>query len=500
MQHLTRRLNSLLCSDKFFIFVVVLLAFQAIWIALSAQYPMAFDENFHFGIIKLYADQWSPFYTQAPAGSGVFGALTRDPSYFYHYLMSFPYRLIALSTNNEVHQIISLRFINITLFAAGLVVFRHLLLQFGISRRLINFSLLMLIVVPVVPFLAAHINYDNLLFLLIPATISLAVTCGRVLQRDGTLPAVPFLTLIILSLLTTLVKYVFLPMLLAIGLYLLVIFLRQSEKRQLFGNFFQSFARLRPLIQAGLIIGLVVSGGLFIERDITNIVKYHNPSPSCTKVESIDHCMQFGPWARNYGLAQRMQSGVTTRPNPNPLSFAVDWAHDLLYRLYFAVNYDYSTKPPLLIPYRAAAIVGFFGIIFFCFWGTSILRRNQSLILPLLASLLYAAALFYTNYTDYLKYGERVALNGRYFIPLLPFIFIFIGLAYGRFFTLISQPWQRYTKTTLTLVALLIITQGGGILTFIAESEPDWYWQDKHVIAFNQEAQKVVTSFIIGLH
>jgi hypothetical protein len=499
MQNVIRKFNHLLSSDKFFVFTVILLIIQAAWIALSAQYPLAFDENFHFGIIKLYAEQWGPFLAHMP-DTGAYGALTRDPSYLYHYLVSFPYRLIALLTHNEVHQIITLRFLNIALFAAGLVAFRHLLLKLGITRRLTNFSLLMLIVVPVVPFLAAHINYDNLLFLLIPITISLAVTCGRALRQGGSLPVVPFLALVILSLLTTLVKYVFLPILLAIGLYLIIVFWRQPEKKRLLECFFQAFARLRPLIQIGLVVGLVISGSLFVERDVVNVIKYHNIAPPCSKVRSIDYCEQYGPWARNHFLTQQRKSRVIADPDPNPFSFGEEWAHDLLYRLYFAINYDYSTKPPLLVPYRVAFGVGLFGILFLCFWIRRILRRYKDLILPLAATVLYAAALFYTNYSDYLKYGERVAINGRYFIPLLPFIFVVIGLAYRNFFTLLLPSWRRYVKGALALTVLFMIMQGGGILTFIAESEPDWYWQDKTVVNVNQAAQRVVTSFIVGLH
>lgn len=499
MRRVLRTLASLLASNKFFAFIVGLLIFQAVWIALSAQYPLAFDEDFHFGIIKIYSHQWSPFLHTSP-DTGTFGALTRDPSYLYHYLMSFPYRFIALFTQNEVHQIILLRFINIALFSAGLVAFRHLLLQLNITHRLTNFSLFMLVLVPVVPFLAAHINYDNLLFLLIPIVLSLTVTCGRTLQRENHLPVIQLFLLAILSLLTILVKYVFLPILLAVCLYLLVIFWRSADKKTVLRRFAGSFMKLSPALKLSLIVGLVIAGSLFVERDVVNVIEYGKITPPCSKVESIQYCSQYGPWARDHFLTQQIANGNAAKPRPNPFIFAEEWAHDLLYRLYFAINYDYSTKPPLLVPYRVAAGIGFFGLLFLCFWGRRILRQHKGFIMPLAAVLIYAAALFYTNYTDYLKYGERVAINGRYFIPLLPFIFVVIGLAYQYFFTLLRQPWRHYTKLTLAVIVLTSIIQGSGLLTFIAESEPNWYWQDKTVIAVNQTAQKAIVPLIFGLH
>lgn len=492
-------MSIILASNKFLIFVVGLLVFQAAWIALSAQYPLAFDENFHFGVIKLYSQQWGPFFSSTPSGAAAFGALTRDPSYFYHYLMSFPYRLIALFVQNEVHQIITLRFINIGLFSAGLVAFWRLLLGLRLPKKLVNFSLFMLVLVPIVPFLAATINYDNLLFLLLPITLMLAITCGRMLRLQGELPAGRLLLLVIMSLLISLVKFVFLPILLVIFVYLLAIFLRQPHKKRIALTARRSFIALPVKVKVVLLLGLVMASALFLERFAVNIIEYGNVTPPCSKVESVEYCSQYGPWARDQYLAQQAKA-QNLKPDPNPINFFVNWAHDLLYRLYFAINYDYATQPPLFIPYRLAFVVGSLGLLFLLVWGRSIFTRQKELLLPLGAGLLYTSALFYINYTDYLKYGERVAVNGRYFIPLLPFIFVFIGLAYGRFFGLIKSSKRVYATSFAVLLAVLLALQGGGILTFIVESSPNWYWQDTAVIRINQAAQKFVSLFILGPH
>lgn len=498
MKKINLAFGNFIASDKFFVFIVLLLFFQAAWIALSAQYPLAFDENFHFGIIKLYSQQWEPFFSSTPSGAAAFGALTRDPSYFYHYLMSFPYRLIALFINNEVHQIIVLRFINIGLFSAGLVAFRHLLLSFGITKKLINFSLLMLVLVPVVPFLAATINYDNLLFLLLPLAILLAIKCTKQLKLSGQLPIALFVSLIIISLFISLVKFVFLPILLVIFTYLLVIFVKQKQKKQLLQKSFKSFKRTSLLVKVILLVGLTVMSGLFLERFAGNIIEYGTITPACSKVESIEYCSQYGPWARDQYLAEQAKS-QNIKPDPNPINFFGNWAHDLLYRLFFAINYDYTTEPPLFIPYRLAFLVGAGGILLFIYWCRSIFRVHKELLLPLGASLLYIASLFYINYTDYLKYGERVAVNGRYFIPLLPFIFVFIGLAYSRFFASLKKPYGAYLKLGMAIAVILLMLQGGGILTFIVESSSSWYWQDPGVIKINLTVHEFVSRFIFGL-
>src|SRR5665811_2105922 len=158
----SRRVVALVASHKFFWAVVALLVLQAAWIALSGRYPMAFDEDFHLGIIKLYAHHLSPIWSGQPPNYDTFGAVTRDPSYLYQYLMSFPYRLISLFTRDQTIQVLSLRAINIGLFAWGLTLYRRLLLRTGASKAIVHACLLIFVLIPIAPFLAAQINYDNL--------------------------------------------------------------------------------------------------------------------------------------------------------------------------------------------------------------------------------------------------------------------------------------------------------------------------------------------------
>src|SRR5690348_2593324 len=96
-------------SKRFFYGVMAFFVAESLWIVFSARYPLAFDEEFHFGLIQLHASQWLPFFTSQPPHADAYGSVVRDPSYLYHFLMSVPYRLIRLVTINEVAQIIVLR-------------------------------------------------------------------------------------------------------------------------------------------------------------------------------------------------------------------------------------------------------------------------------------------------------------------------------------------------------------------------------------------------------
>src|SRR4051812_29328265 len=99
-----KQIYYLLSRKSFFWAILALFVLQSAWIALSGRYPMAFDEDFHLGIIRLFAHHASPFWSTQPAGADAFGAVARDPSYLYQWLMSFPYRLISAITGDQTIQ------------------------------------------------------------------------------------------------------------------------------------------------------------------------------------------------------------------------------------------------------------------------------------------------------------------------------------------------------------------------------------------------------------
>src|SRR6185369_13463896 len=55
LQRIARMLTTLLSSRRFGVGVLAFFVFEALWVTFSALYPMAFDEDFHFGLIKLYS-------------------------------------------------------------------------------------------------------------------------------------------------------------------------------------------------------------------------------------------------------------------------------------------------------------------------------------------------------------------------------------------------------------------------------------------------------------
>lgn len=342
---------SIVSSDKFFGSIILLFVVQALWIVFSGRYPMAFDEDFHVGIIKLYAHHISPFWSGQPEGADAFGAIARDPSYLYHLLMSLPYRLVAAISGSPMVQVISLRIINVGLFSAGLVLFRKLLLKTGTSRAIAHLALLVLVLVPVSPLLAAQINYDNLLMPLTALALMAALNVYRGMAKKSLgLPAL--FVWLILCLATSLVKYAFIPIFAATVVFVLV---AAMTKYRNFSGAWRAFANgwhyAGKKLMVLLVILLLLSGGLFVERYGINTVRYHNPIVDCGPVLGYEHCKHYPPWIRNYRMAHSKHNNGAEETSP--LSFTQHWFYGMWFRSVFAVDGPgtrFQTRGPLILP------------------------------------------------------------------------------------------------------------------------------------------------------
>lgn len=486
MNRLSVVIIQFLASERCFYIVMGLFVLQAAWFALTARYPMAFDEDFHFGLIKLHASQWLPFFTQQPANANMYGAVVRDPSYLYHFLFSLPYRLIRLATNNQTAQIIALRFINIALFAYSFVLIRRLLVRLGGSRSLNHFVLLLFGLVPIVPFLAAHINYDNL-FILLLLWIILALF-GWVDQLKHQSASFAQTSLLVSAiLLTSLVKYTFLPVAAAIGIIMLWQFWQQRADRHAIWESFAASTRELPKLQLLCVtLGFVVATGLFAERYAVNVIRYHAPNPDCAQVLSVASCRQYGPWERDYEYVQAGYVG-------NRLDYPWQWLYGMWQRSFFAISDTYDTKAPLPLPGGTAIALASIGCALFLWYGHRIVRHNIYRQIILLIAALYITALFAQTYQSFVKTGIPVAVNGRYLVPFLPFIFLFVGLAFRKLWHM-----QQVTKVLATIIVTILFLQGGGVITFIVKSNDTWDWPNDAVIRINHTARTVLQAVVVG--
>ncbi|HEY4963838.1 MAG TPA: hypothetical protein VIH90_04040 [Candidatus Saccharimonadales bacterium] len=484
-------------SKRFFQFVIGFFIFESAWIALTASYPQAFDENFHFGLIQVYSHYWLPFLSHQPANANAYGAVARDPSYLYHYLLSFPYRLIAHFVHTQSYQIIILRFLNIALFTAGIVLFKKILKKVKLSEGLANLILLLFCLIPIVPQLAGQINYDNMLF---PLVAVVCLLTFKVIDQVKRL-RLSYSTVMLLSitaLLTSLVKYAFLPIFLSIVVFFTYFLLRHYRAKipELVRSFIKDFKHRSIYIKVGLIAALIICLGMFMQRDVVNLVEYHAIEPNCAKVLSVSQCSFYPPWAADYSRHQQVLANQVPAASKSLLFFASQWVYWMWYRLFFAVNgpnNSYQNFPPLPLPSAIALFIAIAGIFAVIRFHRELFRANPYAVFMLMASLLYLIALAIQGYATYQFTAILENMNGRYLLPVLLLVIALVGKAFS-----IALKNSSTAKVALACIAIIFFIEGGGIITFINRSNESWDWQNTKVIKVNNAARHVTSKVIVN--
>ena len=494
---LSTRLISFFGSRTFFVLVLLVFIFQASWIAVSARYPQAFDEQFHLGLIKIYAHHLNPFLSAQPTDANQYSAVARDPSYLYHYLMSFPYRLLTHLTHSQTTQIIILRLMNVAMLASGLVLFRKLLRLLKVSPAATHVILAFLVLLPVFTLLGAQINYDNMFIPLSALALYWAAQFILTLRTRGwDWPAAG--RLLALCLFTSSVKYPFLALFAGIVVAIFWEWRRLQRRGKV---------RYFPLRRwQALVLGLLilVSAGLLLQRDGVNTIKYHTPLPECNQVLSVAQCQAYGPWARNYLIAQQH----IHLPWNQIATFPFIWPYHMVNELIFTISSQY--KPDGTLDYRTGTQLIVMEIITWILVGASMfvllkraryLWQDPLLRLVIITSTVYLGALFLQNFRDYTHLGQPLAIHGRYAFPVLPALMGLICIA--GVYVIGQVSWtKRHSRGVKAGIAsfflLVALLQGGGFVTYLLRSDPSWFWpQSEPAKRVNTKVKKILKPVIL---
>lgn len=500
-----RRISSFLGSSTFFWLIVILFVLQAAWIAVTARYPQAFDEQFHFGVIQIYSHQLSPFLATQPPNSGQYGPLVFDPSYLYYYTMSFPYRLISAITNSQEAQIIFLRLINVGLLAGALLVFRKVLRLLPLPNTYINMSLLFFVVLPVVPLLGGQINYDNML---IPLSGLATLWTVRLVQHVHTKRQIHWgwlARLLILCFFASLVKYAFLAVFTGVILALFwsvagSLRTKNVSFKQLFNVNLGGLKRTQSIVLCFL---LVVSFAMFFQRYAENFIRFHEVMPRCQEVLSRDECSKNGPWARS-------QLNQSTRPPlrlQDKLEYPLNWTEQNIKELTFTISsafaddgimVDYYARDPLPVVYYLVWVLYVVGFALAAAFSAR-LWQNPVARSFIIIVVVYTAVLFVKNYGSFETERQVVAVHGRYLFPI-------IFLAYG--VGMLALKWllelrplkhrARSIKLCLLVVAVILLLEGG-LTTYLIRSDSSWFWpQNTAAQELNEATRDVISPLVLG--
>lgn len=478
-----------LSSGWFSKLIIVLITLQGLWFAASFTFPIVFDESYHYEIIEVYTHQFGPIIYDQPTSLDHLRDLEDETSFLYHYLMSFFLRFVNAFTNDFSLEVIALRSINVMFVAASYIFFIKTFLRAGVRRLYINIGLLFFSLIPIVPYVAGTINYDNMLLL---ATSLYLYVCVRLIAPDNSTNYWTTSSLVVITgLFASLVKFTFLPIFLASVFFLVVHLYRSIGLQAYLKNVAWSLRRTKYVISGVLIVAIFVLTGLFSAIYLKNVIVYGTPKPSCTKTLGEDRCLSSPIIQRNYNA--RQNSG--NKEAVNLFTFSSNWTQTMIAGL-TSVNVARTSGgigryEPLPIMRTAVGfgIVLLVGVILLAWRGLS---RSDSLRFLLFVAFINIAAIFMKNLDIYYDLHGAYATQARYlFISLLIFL-IYGAVSFG---SLLGR--RKTLGVGIFVIVLIILTQGGGALSYAVKSQSSWFWEDYSWLrTANTEIKDVSSKFI----
>ena len=420
---------------------------------------MAFDESYHFGLIMFFSHRVSPIVTHQAPDTYKFGNIIQSPSMLYHYIMSYPDRLVHLMTHSLVTEVIVLRLINVGFGVLTLLVIRSLLKELNLSKALTNTLIIVYAFMPIVSVLSAQINYDNLLILLTTLAILQTLRLIKEIQsRKLNINRLLFITF--LCLFASLIKFAFLPIFLAVVMILVYKFLGLRQKN--------IKLNLNKSLSLFLLVLLnIIFFGLFIRFYGVNVIRYRNPEPQCNQILSVRACDHYYSWHINnenriYGL---------THPHHhfNAVGYTGYWLYYVSLELVADVVPIQGNSYPNLVMYAFMVIATWSSLAAFIYFFKKIFSDDRYRVLAFI-SLTYLIFLWGRLYYDYNYLGhEPAAIDGRYLVPVLIYILLFYAKSLTYFFQnrLVSR--AKYPVAAITILMFLVL---GGFNQYITQITP----------------------------
>lgn len=485
MEKISNVIRLVLSSNLFWIGILAVVALQGIWYALSFA-PILFDEDRHLDFIFFYTDYLNPFISVQTPAMDYLGQVAREPSYLYYYLMSFPLRAIQLFTADYMIQVIILRVLNIGLFVGAIFILRKIFLEVGISKLLANVSLLLFALIPTVAPMAGVVSYDVGVFFMIALLLLHTVR----VYKKGSMTARDLTVFIVLSVVASVIKYTALPVVLAATIVILVRII-QKRKVKIFSDIKNSFLASTWLIKLILIVSIVISAAIFVERPLQNALTHKSLNPSCLSTlpqeQSRERCVKNYVYERNI-LFLDMKPDNFKPVSPFDYFFNT-WIPGMVVSLVRQV----PSTPPLSLIHTSFYFLCIVGSLAILLALRELLKKYKSLWVLVTAAVFYIGAVYLSNYSGYVELGQPVAISARYLLPAIPLVIVLVGLSLR-----ILLPKARRAATALAIVlVLLLVGQGGGLVSYILQTNGEYFWPNSPTVRFNEAVKPILSDIVV---
>lgn len=470
MKRLHSRLKGYAGSEALFWVLIAVFIGETVYLAIISAFQMAFDEAYHVRLIEFFASHPNPMITAQTDYFDV-GNILHSPSWLYHYLLSFPYRLLGVFDDQRI-TIVGLRIINIGIAVTSLLVARDLLGKFGIKTIHRNLIVGLLMFTPVFTLLSAQTNYDNAVILVSFALIWLTVVIRESVLR-GNLPLLKLAQWVVVASYGSLIKYSVLPVVAGTAIWIAYLLIRAARTSKLdrvaVSRSFSEIPRTSQYLWGGLLLGGLF---LFFSYYGMNAIRYQSPVPQCDQVLQVNQCTQYYAWNRNYELAQN-RAAVTSLDNV--AQYTYHWVVEVWYQMYAQIIPTGGIVPITRFFYGSLLILSGVGVALTALNARKIFRRYPALTGVVFVCAVYLLLLWARNYHDYQNLGAAVAVQGRYMAPVL--LFYYTLLVLGLVEALKSR--ELLTKRVSDILygyTLVLFILFGGFVGYVLHILPNAAW------------------------
>ena len=476
-------------GSKFLTYSLLLFFFlQASWVAVSYRFPMLFDENYHFNVIKYFIDNQSPIITAQDTKYDVLGNLMYGNASLFHQLMSYPLMLIQHLTDNFMFEVIGLRLIGVGLTVLGLYLFVKLFIDNGVPRIFANLTVFVYSMFPLTTLVAATTSYDNLLFPIMAAFL----IAGSNIIKMKKFNLKSYIIFICIGLLGCLVKFTFLPVMLAGVIYMSIVeYKRTKNPKNIVATTKKDFRDTNKPIFYGLLLITTVLTLLFSARYLVPVYKYHSPMPDCAKILSYPRCEKSGV----YYMGEISKKTKDTRKAYSFYEYGYNWIWQIEGQFSGTANstidgrIEVGSRLPIfdLLMFTQFTL-GFLALVYM--WRS--LKKPNNWNFMLFVSAFLVLSIFLFNIASYYSANTDLNVQSRYLLSILPILIMMSIVATSK---LIGK--RPVAKILLLLVVISLSFQGGGLTKHILESNQTWYWQKPKVINTNNKAREALQPLII---
>ncbi|NLT26402.1 MAG: hypothetical protein GXX90_07110, partial [Microbacteriaceae bacterium] len=399
-------------SEAFFIAVLAVFALSSGLIAATILRSV-YDEHWHLGIVEAYATQWSPRLVNGPSTLGL-GDVQHTGSFLYHWLASYPHRVFQALWGDGYGSLVASRLVGVALVTGGLVVWRRALLQITTSRAVVHTTIALMTTIPLLGFVAATINYDNLLFLLAAAWF---LSVFRLARTDGADP-LAWAWMLVFGLAGSITKFAFVPVFAAVVVYLLVRHSATIVRAVRVRRPRRPVDWRRAALPGALLVLLLIP---VFTRYFTNLISFGSPDPDCGDVAAHDYCMTYGVYARNDGFANQVREPGDSSFGYYVSTFFNEWMRGVVSTMSWmgvrgddnAISDTFGGLVTRPVVWLSAIVVLALSLLL----GRAVEGRFR---LPVWIAIgVHSVALYTLNYSNLLKHGLLYAYSGRYFFPYL---------------------------------------------------------------------------------